>query len=124
MRTSAVIVAFLASLFPTIISSGEPQKKPLPNLETCENDATAWAAEEDKGPMDKDIGYQLSFPELLKRQREMLGCLNYGSRLHPYERGLRVTHLYTLALMVRYQQFIHRNNLFEKFLEEDAKGMR
>jgi hypothetical protein len=50
---------------------GQPQKH-APSVAQCRSDAAAWNKEEDTGPKDKDVGYQLPFGELLKYQREMM----------------------------------------------------
>jgi hypothetical protein len=72
-RQRTLICAFVAS------SSGEPQKREL-SVAQCRSDAAAWNKEEDTGPKDKDVGYHLPFGELLKRQREMMGCMKLTGR--------------------------------------------
>jgi hypothetical protein len=106
--------AFLAS------SWGEAQKH-LPTVAQCRSDAAAWNKEEETVPKDKDVGYQLPFNELLKRQREMMSCLKLDAQHGQYR---TIYHVYTTAMYARYQHFLERNQLMEKFLDEDSKGSR
>ena len=106
--------AFLGS------SSGEPQKH-APSVTQCRSDAAVWNKEEDTGPKDKDVGYQLPFGELLKRQREMMGCVKSDAQHDQYR---TIYHVYTTAMYARYQHFLERHQLTEKFLDEDSKGSR
>ena len=113
---------------PSVSSVGKPQKH-APSVAQCRSDAAAWNKEEDAGPKDKDVGYQLSFGELLKRQGEMLDCMMLDSQHSPDGEVVRVlyekiTGVYSTAMMVRYQHFLKRHQLMEKFVEEDEKGLR
>ena len=47
-----------------VSSWGEPQKH-APSVAQCRSDAAAWNKEENTGPKDKDVGYQLPFGEAL-----------------------------------------------------------
>jgi hypothetical protein len=110
-----LVCGFVAS------SWGEPQKH-APTVAQCRSDAARWNKEEDAGPKDKDVGYQLPFGELLNRQREMMGCMKL-------DRGVKTSyrtiyHVYTTAMYARYQHFLERHELMEKFLDEDSKGSR
>jgi hypothetical protein len=102
-------------------SSGEPQKH-APSVAQCRSDAAAWNKEEDTGPKDKDVGYQLPFGELLKRQREMMDCVKLDGGVRTSYRT--IYHVYTTAMYARYQHFLERHQLTEKFLDEDSKGSR
>jgi hypothetical protein len=106
---------FLAS------SSGEPQKHAA-SVAQCRSDAAAWNKEEDAGPKDKDVGYQLPFGELLKRQREMMDCVKLDGGVRTSYKT--IYHVYTTAMYARYQHFLERHQLMEKFLDEDSKGSR
>jgi hypothetical protein len=109
-----LICGFVAS------SWGEPQKH-APSVAQCRSDAAAWNKEEDTGPKDKDVGYQLPFGELLKRQREMMSCVKLETQHGQYR---TIYHVYTTAMYARYQHFLERHQLMEKFLDEDSKGSR
>jgi hypothetical protein len=110
-----LICGFVAS------SWGEPQKH-APSFAQCRSDAAAWNKEEDAGPRDKDVGYQLPFGKLLKRQREMMDCVKLdGGARTSYK---TIYHVYTTAMYARYQHFLERNQLMEQFLDEDSKGSR
>jgi hypothetical protein len=111
---------FLMCAFPAS-SSGEPQKH-APSVTQCRSDAATWNKEEDAGPKDKDVGYQLSFGELLKRQREMMSCVKLDGGVKTSYRT--IYHVYTTAMYARYQHFLERHQLTEKFLDEDSKGSR
>src|ERR1700736_5797283 len=102
-----------------VSSWGEPQKH-APSAAQCRADAAAWNKEEDAGPKDKDVGYQLPFGELLKRQRKMMSCTKLDRQHGQY----RIYHVYTTAMYARYQHFLVRHELMEKFLDEDSKGSR
>jgi hypothetical protein len=112
-----------------VSSWGEPQKH-APSAAQCRADAAAWNKEEDAGPKDKDVGYQLPFGELLKRQREMMDCMKLDSaRQDGAVAGVRTSyrtiyHVYTTAMYARYHHFLERHQLMEKFLDEDSKGSR
>ena len=107
-------MCFLAS------SSGEPQKHP-PTVAQCRSDAITWDKEEDSGRKDKDVGYQLPFGELLRRQREMMSCVKLDAQHGQYR---TIYHVYTTAMYARYQHFLERHQLMEQFLDEDSKGSR
>jgi hypothetical protein len=119
MKLVSMAIFFMCTFLAS--SSGEPQKH-APTVAQCRSDAAAWNKEEDTGPKDKDVGYQLPFGELLKRQREMMGCMkldggvktSYGT----------IYHVYTTAMYARYQHFLERHQLMENFLYEDSKGSR
>jgi hypothetical protein len=102
-------------------SSGEPQKH-APSVAQFRSDAAAWNKEEDTGPKDKDVGYRLSFGELLKRQREMMDCVKLDGGVRTSYRT--ICHVYTTAMYAGYQHFLERHELMEKFLDEDSKGSR
>jgi hypothetical protein len=123
-------VVSLAVCSPLVCSIGESQKHP-PSMTQCRSDAADWNREEDVGPKDKDVGYQLSFGELLKRQGEMLDCMTLDAQHGPEGQGVKVrtsyekiTHIYTTAMYSRYQHFLDRHHLVAQFLEEDEKGLR
>ena len=104
-----------------VASSWEEAQKHLPSVAKCRSDAAAWNKEEDAGPKDKDVGYQLPFGELLRRQREMMSCTKLDRQHGQYR---TIYHVYTTAMYARYQHFVERNHLMEKFLDEDGKGSR
>jgi hypothetical protein len=115
----AFMAIFLIYGFP-VSSSGEQQKH-APTVAQCRSDAAAWNKEEDAGPKDKDVGYQLPFGELLKRQREMMSCTKSDTQHSQYR---TIYHVYTTAMYARYQHFLERHQLMEQFLDEDSKGSR
>jgi hypothetical protein len=113
-----------------VSSWGEPQKH-AHSVAQCRSDTAAWNKEEDTGPKDKDVGHRLTFGELLKRQREMMDCMMLDPQ-HGQDGavvGVRTSyrtiyHVYTTAMYARYQHFLERHQLMEKFLDEDSKGSR
>jgi hypothetical protein len=114
-----------------LVSSWGEQQKHGPSVAQCRSDVAAWNKEEDTGPKDKDVGYRLPFGELLKRQREMMDCMKLDAQ-HCQDGavvGVRTSyrtiyHVYTTAMYARYQHFLERHQLMEKFLDEDSKGSR
>jgi hypothetical protein len=62
-----------------VSSWGEPQKR-APSVAQCRSDAATWNKEEDTGSKYKEVGYQLPFGELLKRQREMMDCMRLDAQ--------------------------------------------
>jgi hypothetical protein len=126
-------LVFIAILFTCgfpVSSWGEPQKR-APSVAQCRSDAATWNKEEGTGSKDKDVGYQLPFGELLKRQREMMDCMRLDAQ-HGQDGAVvgvktsyrTIYHVYTTAMYARYQHFLERNQLMEKFLDEDSKGSR
>jgi hypothetical protein len=114
---------------PSVCSLGE--QRPTPSIATCRTDAAVWNMEENAGPKDKDVGYQLSYGELLKREGEMMDCMmldaqhsSDGAVVQVRASYKTINHIYETALMVRYLHFIERHQLMEKFIEDDEKGLR
>jgi hypothetical protein len=128
MKLVFIAIFFMCGFL--ISSWGEPQKH-TPGITQCRSDAAAWNKEEDTGPKDKDVGYRLPFGELLKRQREMMNCMKLDAQ-HGQDGGAvaigtsyrTIYHVYTTAMYARYQHFLERHQLMEKFLDEDSKGSR
>ncbi len=118
MKLVFVAIFLICGVIPSL--SGEPQKH-APSVAQCRSDAAAWNKEEDAGPKDKDVGYRLPFGELLKRQREMMDCVKLDTQHGQYR---TIYHVYTTAMYARYQHFLERHELMEKFLDEDRKGSR
>ncbi len=128
MRLVFMAIFFMCG-FP-VSSWGEPQKH-VPSVAQCRSDAATWNKEENAGPRDKDVGYQLPFGELLKRQREMMDCIKLdaphgqNSAVIEVRTSYRtIYHVYTTAMYARYQHFLERHQLMENFLDEDSKGSR
>lgn len=128
MRLVFMAIFFMCG-FP-VSSWGEPQKH-APSVAQCRSDAATWNKEENAGPRDKDVGYQLPFGELLKRQREMMDCIKLdaphgqNSAVIEVRTSYRtIYHVYTTAMYARYQHFLERHQLMENFLDEDSKGSR
>jgi hypothetical protein len=120
-RSMKLVLAVIFSTCSLLVSSwGEPQKH-APSVAQCRSDAAAWNKEEETVPKDKDVGYQLPFGELLKRQREMMSCVKLETQHGQYR---TIYHVYTTAMYARYQHFLERHQLMEKFLDEDSKGSR
>lgn len=124
----ALFIAFFVC-GPLVSSLGE--QRPMPSIATCRADAAVFNKEEDAGPTDKDVGYQLSYGELLKREGEMMDCIMLDAQRSSDRAVVRVRasyktiyHIYATAMMVRYQHFIERHQLLEKFIEDDEKGLR
>ncbi len=130
MKPTQILIAVFLFVCASFSSLGESQK-PATSVATCRSDAATWNQEEDAGPKDKDVGYQLSFGELLKRQREMMDCMMLDAQHGPDGTVVSVRqsyktiyHIYGTAMMVRYSHFLERQQLLEKFMEEDEKGLR
>jgi hypothetical protein len=130
MKLKLVLLAIFLVSGPPLSSLGEQQKH-AHTVAQCRADAAAWNTEEETAPKDKDIGYQLSFGELLKRQREVMDCMMMDSQHGPDGTviGVRTSyktmyHMYGTAMMLRYSHFLDRHQLMEKFIEEDEKGLR
>ena len=128
MRLVFMTIFFMCGFL--VSSWGEPQKH-APSVAQCRFDAAAWNKEENAGPKDKDVGYQLPFGELLKRQREMMDCVKLDTQHGPNAAVVEVRtsyrtiyHVYTTAMYARYQHFLERHQLMENFLDEDSKGSR
>ena len=107
------------------------QKHILPTVAQCRADATAWNKEENAGPKDKMIGFELPNAELVRRQKEMMDCLMIEAERAEDGTVVRVRasyktlyHFYISAQFLRYEHFLERHNLLEKFLEEDQQGLR
>jgi hypothetical protein len=128
MKLVFIAIFFMCGFL--LSSWGVPQKH-ASSIVKCRSDAAAWNKEEDSGPKDKDVGYQLSFGELLKRQREMMDCMKLDAQ-HGQDGAVdairtsyrTIYHVYTTAMYARYQHFLERHQLMEKFLDEDSKGSR
>jgi hypothetical protein len=119
MKLVFIAISFMNGFL--VSSSGEPQKH-APGVAQCRFDAAAWNKEENAGPRDKDVGYRLPFGELLKRQREMMDCIKVDAQ--PGTSYRTIYHVYTTAMYARYQHFLERHQLMEKFLDEDSQGSR
>jgi hypothetical protein len=130
MKLKLALLAVFFVCGPLISSLGKQQRH-TPSIVTCRSDATAWNKEEDVGPKGKDVGYQVSYGELLKREGEMMDCMMLDAQ-HGPDGGVvevrtsykTIYHIYGTALMVRYLHFLERHQLMEKFVDEDEKGLR
>jgi hypothetical protein len=135
-HTSSVmrIVVSLAVLLLgcSVTDSQNSPKSAVPTTAQYQADAQAWNREEDTGPKDKDVGYQLTYRELVRRQAEILDCMtSVDGQLNARGEPARVrnsyyhlAYIYTAAESIRYQHFVDRHHLFEQFLSEDSKGAR
>jgi len=131
MKPTPILMAtFFFVCGPSVSSVEEPQKH-AHSVTQCRADTAAWSAEEETVPKDKDIGYQLSYGELLKREREVMDCMMMDAERGPDGTVVRVRnsykimyHYYGTAMGLRYSHFLDRHQLMEKFIEEDIKGLR
>jgi hypothetical protein len=88
-----------------------------PTVSQCRADQNSWLAK----MMAMDIA-DVSYKELIGRLNEMGDC----ARLDPerYNDYLRTQALLGVHMSQRETNFIHRHNLWDQFLAEDAQGKR
>ena len=121
-RFPFTIAAILFLLFAFSLTLPTPAQTPEPprlTPDTCRTDASEW----EKRSTTRDFA-KLGYPELIKREHELLLCKSvdrdktfkpiYDEELHAVEFEVRW----------RLEHFVARHNMMGQFATEDAQGKR
>jgi hypothetical protein len=118
----AVLVVVAVLLF----GSGLFAQQHAPTVDVCRADAAVW-----RGALSKDALSRLSAQEVFNRNQEITQCILVDPPPYPTVKGeimfetyLLLRSSYAEELANRYIAFIHRHNLSDQFLAEDAAGKR
>jgi len=130
MKTSVgFVIVFL------VLASTVSTQEHAPNVDICRANQTAWGnaqAKLDYGTKEKQDVTQglknttavaeLSYRQLLSRRDEILTCASIDAPNS--DQYMKAFNFYAQVAGDRFENFIIRHNLMQRFLREDAAGLR
>ena len=111
MNRAIAIIALI------MLSTTARVQEHAPVAAQCQADKAVWLEQLSRAETTK-----LLVPELSSRMWEMASC----QAVDPPNSAdyVKISANYLMAMDVRYQDFVKRNNLVQQFLQEDAEGKR
>jgi hypothetical protein len=121
MKTANILVPLLLLVIP-LHSIHAQEVKHAPTVEQCRADQRLWSSKLEQFSGQPDPIWSISFKELMKWERELIDCVQVDlERRNEYSNTAGEIDLERAGRLMR---FLHRHNLYDQFIAEDAQGKR